>query len=53
MNQRTKKLMVMYEALHPKDDIDRLYMSKKTEEECYIIKRMINYIYNVSLIMFY
>ena len=29
MNQRTKKLMTMHLALHPRDDINRLYMSKK------------------------
>ena len=26
-----RKLMAMYKALHPKDDIDRLYVSTKDE----------------------
>ena len=29
MDQRTKKLMTMHKALHPRDDVDRLYVSKK------------------------
>ena len=29
MDQRTRKLMTMHKALHPRDDIDRLYVSKK------------------------
>ena len=29
MDQRTRKLMIMYKALHPRDDIDRLYVSRK------------------------
>ena len=29
MDQRTKKQMTMYKALHPGDDIDRLYMPRK------------------------
>ena len=29
MNQRTRKLVMMHKALHPKDDIDRLYVSRK------------------------
>ena len=29
MNQRTRKLMTMHKALHPRDDVDRLYVSKK------------------------
>ena len=32
MNQRTRELMTMQKALHPRKDIDRLYMSR-TEEE--------------------
>ena len=28
MHQRTKKLMAMYRALHPRDDIDWLYVSR-------------------------
>ena len=29
MDQRTRKLMTMHKGLHPRDDIDRLYMSRK------------------------
>ena len=29
MNQRTRKLMTMYKALHSRDDIDRQYVSRK------------------------
>ena len=29
MDQRTGKLMTMHKALHPRDDIDRLYVSRK------------------------
>ena len=29
MNQRTRKLMTMYKALHPRYDVDRLYVSRK------------------------
>ena len=29
MDQRTRKLMTIHKALHPRDDIDRLYVSRK------------------------
>ena len=29
MDQRTRKLMTMHKALHPRDDVDRLYASRK------------------------
>ena len=29
MGQRTRKLMTMNKALHPRDDVDRLYVSRK------------------------
>ena len=29
MDPRTRKLMTMHEALHPRDDVDRLYVSRK------------------------
>ena len=29
MHQRTRKLMTMHKALHPRDDVDRLYVSRK------------------------
>ena len=31
MDQRTRKLMTMHKALHPRDDVDRLYVSRKDE----------------------
>ena len=33
MDQRTRKLMTMHKALYPIDDVDRLYVSRKEEEE--------------------
>ena len=32
MDQRTRKLMTMHKALHPRDDVDRLYLSRKEGE---------------------
>ena len=29
MDQRTKKVMTMHKALHPKDDVDRKYVPRK------------------------
>ena len=29
MDQRTRKLMTMHKASHPRDDVDRLYVSRK------------------------
>ena len=29
MDQRTRKLMMLYKALHPRDNVDRLYVSGK------------------------
>ena len=29
MDQRTRKPMTMHKALHPRDDVDRLYVSRK------------------------
>ena len=31
MDQKTRKLMAMHKALHPRDDIERLYVSRKKE----------------------
>ena len=33
MDQRTRKLMTIHKALHPRDDVDRLFISRKREEE--------------------
>ena len=32
MDQKTRKLMTMHKALHPRDDVDRLYVSRKKED---------------------
>ena len=32
MDKRTRKLMTMHKALHPREDVDRLYVSKMREE---------------------
>ena len=29
MDQRTRKLMTMHKVLHPRDDVDRLHVSRK------------------------
>ena len=29
MDQRSRKLMTLYKALHPRDDVDKLYVSRK------------------------
>ena len=29
MDQRTRKLMTMHKVLHSRDDVDRVYVSKK------------------------
>ena len=53
MDQRTRKLMTMHKALHPRDDVDRLYVSRKEggrghasiEDSVYTsIQRLKNYI---------
>ena len=33
MDQRTRKLPTMRKALHPRNDVNRLYVSRKKEEE--------------------
>ena len=32
MDQRTRKLMTLHKTLHPRDDVDRLYVPGKEEE---------------------
>ena len=32
MDEETRKLITMHKALHPRDDIDRLYVSRKERE---------------------
>ena len=33
INRKTRKLFTIYEGLHPKSDVDRLYIPRKMEEE--------------------
>ena len=53
MDQRTRKLMTMHKALHPGDDVDGLYVSRKEVESRFTnnedsvdasIQRLENYI---------
>ena len=38
MEQRTRKLMTMHKALHPRDDIDYIYREKREEEDLLALK---------------
>ena len=42
MNQKTRKMMTMRKPLHPKNEIDRLYMSRKRSRGLDSIKDCIN-----------
>ena len=33
MDQTTRKLITIHKVLHPRDDIDRLYVSRKKKQE--------------------
>ena len=47
MNQRTRKLMTLHKPLHPKDKGDRLYVSRKKEEEDLLsLKTVLTHQYN-------
>ena len=46
MDQRTRKLMTMHKALHPKDDVDRLYILRK--EDLPASKTVLTHRYNGS-----
>ena len=50
MDQRTRKLMTMHKALHPRDDVDRLYIyqKKKEEEDLSALKTALTHRYNDS-----
>ena len=45
MDQRTRKLMTMHKALHPRDDVDRLY---EEEEDLLASKTALTHRYNGS-----
>ena len=45
MDQRTRKLMTMYTTLHPRDDVDRLYVSRKEEEDLPALKTALTHPY--------
>ena len=55
MDQKTRKLMTIHKALHPRDDVDRLYVSRRDEGRGFAIiedsvdtsiQRLKNYIQN-------
>ena len=49
MDQRTRKLMTMHKAFHPRDDVDRLYVQEKREEEDLpVLKTALTHRYNDS-----
>ena len=49
MDQRTRKLMTIHKALHPRDDVDRFYASRKREEEVLpALKTVLTHRYNDS-----
>ena len=52
IDQRTTKLMTMHKALHPKDDIHRLYIyiEKREEEDLSASKKALTHRYNGSKI---
>ena len=52
MDQRTRKLKTMHKALHPRDDTDRLYVSRKEGGRGFIIseKRTIKTIQTTAFV---
>ena len=46
MDQRTRKLMTMHKTLHPRDGVDRLYISRK--EGGRGLKTALTHQYNIS-----
>ena len=49
MDQRTRKLMTMHKALHPRDDVDISYVSKNSEEgDLPALKTVLTHPYNDS-----
>ena len=47
VDQRTRKLMTMHKALHPKDDLtDDMYQEKKAEEHLTALKTELTHQYN-------
>ena len=50
MDQRTRKLMTMHKALHPRDDVDRLYVLRKGDLPA--LKTVLMHRYNDSKITY-
>ena len=48
MNERIRKFMAMHKALHPRDDINRVYLSKKEKEYSPALRITLMYPCNVS-----
>ena len=42
LGQRTKKVMMMHNALHPRDDVDRFYESRKEGKGLVTIQGSLN-----------
>ena len=48
MDQRTRKLMTMHKTLHPRDDVDYMYLEKRDEENLPASKTALTHRYNGS-----
>ena len=48
MDQRIRKLMTMHKALHPRDDVDYMYLEKRGEEDLPASKTALRHRYNGS-----
>ena len=49
MDQRTRQLMIMHKALHPRDDVDRyMFQEKMEEEDLPALKTALTHRYNDS-----
>ena len=50
MDQRTRKLMIMYKTLHLRDDVDTdyMYQEKREEEDLPALKTALTHRYNDS-----
>ena len=48
MDQTTRKLMTVHKVLHPRDDVDRLYVSRKEGEKRHLpaLKTALTHRYN-------
>ena len=49
INQRTRKLMTMHKALHPRDHVDYSCQEKKEEEDSPLLKITLMHQYEISM----